>query len=277
MTAKPYLPPNGFISTQFSSESAVEIEELFDQDLGGKEVWHITAHASVPIQSIRNFSIKAAMTGKTIHSKDGVEFKLTQEKPDATAAKRLLTARTSEMEFRCLREPIRRTFHLQRAEDVQEAVARKLQQQQQTEAASNASPSNPGEAHKPRRPQPKGLRLRYTPFGAQDGPLGTIGSSASEESDHEPKGFRVPSSLPSPPSETQKPEKRKHKKQHEADTHQRQMSQVSDLQQTSGSRAESAIPAEEELVQESHAPKDKEKKKKKKKRKETVEPGSMKA
>jgi hypothetical protein len=56
---------------------------LKDSNLEGKEIWYITAPASVPLSSIKEFSLQGVEENKEILSYNGDEYALV---PDASEA-----------------------------------------------------------------------------------------------------------------------------------------------------------------------------------------------
>ena len=246
------------------------MEGLFDQDLTGKELWHITAHASVPVKSIRDFSIKSVMAGNTIRSRDGVELKLTQSKRHASAPTGLLLPRCRKHDFRCLPASINRTFHLQQADAIPETIARGQQRPQRQTTIGEGAPSKAVGALKPRRAQPEGLQLRYVPFGVPQDSLGRVGPTRTEASDHQLPTFQVPPGLPSTPSEKTKKVREKKKRKHQGEGDASGTDAARGANRKDGlDRQQGIIPTtNESRGSEPNMLEDEEKKKKKKKRKE---------
>jgi hypothetical protein len=179
-------------------DSASEATRFLTANLTGKEVWHIVAPANVSINSIRPFSIQAAMRGEPILTSEGKWYCL---KDESSTKKCILTPNDTEDAYVPGKAAISRTFHLRemvnppatgKASGADQAVKMYFEFQPHDEMPT-----------KPKRKQPEGLRMRYQPFG-------TIGTSP-EESGAERSQIYIPDQIPTLPADHH--ERRKPKSQ----------------------------------------------------------------
>lgn len=96
MKVAPFKPPPGFEKT--SSKNSSKASQLFSKsNLEGKEIWYITAPASVPIASVAEMSLRDAKLGKTVFSQDGNDYGFVQDPlDDKTYTKILLPSNSKD-------------------------------------------------------------------------------------------------------------------------------------------------------------------------------------
>ncbi|KAI9822463.1 MAG: hypothetical protein M1827_000182 [Pycnora praestabilis] len=208
-TGIPYQPPPGFqaIST-FSQSSSKASKLLTSSKLDAKQLWYITAPASVPITSIKEVALDSINKGGLTLSHDGADYGFTTSSEGERTRTKLLVPSQSGDGYRLAPINITQRLH--------------LQQMIRVPSLTNGKPSPSADgsqsgvtiktpAVKPVRPQPQGLKMRFRPFGFGNGTAGKIGSSSSstddsgEEANHQPQ-FHLSKGLDS----SGKSEKRKH-------------------------------------------------------------------
>jgi hypothetical protein len=74
---KAYAPPRGFNPVPLNARTISTSTALFD-NLEGKQIWHITAPAGVPLESLSGLDMDKAMKGEAILSYKGTEFGIAQ-------------------------------------------------------------------------------------------------------------------------------------------------------------------------------------------------------
>ncbi len=169
-------------------------------------MWHITAAANVPIDSIKTFAIAAVMKGQPIQNSNGTNYTFTA---GPSVNKCLLTASGSEDDYVPSEIPIHRTYHLREvinppAETRDKGKNGSAQKQktmhfeaQPSEAEGEIALGVP--AAKPLRQQPKELRMRYKPFGTTKATPESL--PAPDESEAEQSELDVPAQILIPPPE----------------------------------------------------------------------------
>lgn len=174
----PYYPPPGFqvATVTFSSR----IQDLFSREnLEGKQIWHITSPASVPINLIKEIPIQNVASGGPILSYNDAQYGLEAEADVDHIEKVLLIPSSNDNSYKPASAKIARTLHFQQIV--------KLPSRLDRPANSVNGVTKSAKTHvKTIRQQPKGLTMRYRPFGDE---------SSSEESDPTPQ-FRRPPTLP---------------------------------------------------------------------------------
>ena len=141
--------------------------------LAAKQLWYITAPASVPISSIRSVSLRDVQAGRPAITVHGQSYGFVRPDSGADAHTRVLVPRR---DGRYVPAPARvaQTLHLQHLVQLPELMR---------EAAATVPV-----AEKPVRAQPSGLRMRFKPIGFGEGTTGTIG----EESDGDVEMVEAP-------------------------------------------------------------------------------------
>ena len=156
----PFEPPAGFQSAIVSFHPSSKISEIFAaSNLTGKQIWHITAPMSIPIESIKEVSSQSLQDGAPVLSHKGSEYGLALDSHIEHANNHaLLVPHTQKNEYRISKVPITKTFHLQQRVNLPDR------------AHEPPSPliSRPLTHIKVPRQQPQGLKMRYRPFGASE-------------------------------------------------------------------------------------------------------------
>ncbi|KAF2835871.1 hypothetical protein M501DRAFT_305336 [Patellaria atrata CBS 101060] len=190
----PYRPPTSFQSVQTSFPSSQSLDIFNPADINGKQVWYITAPATVPIHMIKQVSLERVMKGEPVIEHNGVSYGFVPADQHEQATNRLLLP--TDKGYKSARYDFSSVFHLQQ-------VA-KLPQLHNTQP--DGSSTTEAFAVKIVRKQPKGLKMRTKPFGFGSDAPGTIGSSDSEPEPAPRPQLRIPEAIPA----TISPKKRKH-------------------------------------------------------------------
>ncbi|PQE13381.1 hypothetical protein CJF31_00008396 [Rutstroemia sp. NJR-2017a BVV2] len=153
-TPKPvsFNPPAGFTAASF--DDSRKSSQLFgDSNLEGKQIWYITAPASVSIDTIKDMSLRGARSGKVVLSQKGNEYGFVEDTAENKTYTKLMLPNKAKNGYRIVPK-------LANGDDSSQATV---------------------PAKKPVRKQPKGLRMRYAPVGFGLNGGGIIGDSSDEE------------------------------------------------------------------------------------------------
>ncbi|KAL2809205.1 DNA-directed RNA polymerase I subunit RPA34.5-domain-containing protein [Aspergillus granulosus] len=188
---QPYKPPSGFKSTK--NQSSISSTPSILSDLQGKQVFHITAPAYLPLSKIKEVSLARAMKGEPIMEHEGIRYGIPVDslKHATDNGQTLFLYDSKAKTYRSATANVP-TYHIQETIELPGGA-------EYEEASVQAAKA----LEKPPRKQPKNLKMRFRPVGSGDGPPQTLGSS-DEESEEEPT-FKVP-----PGVEKEKERKRKH-------------------------------------------------------------------
>lgn len=176
--AKPFDAPNGYVSFDTSSQSA-----LSSADLQGKQVWHITAPANLPMSSITEIALDSIQSGKPVFSHKGIDYAMSEDK-GAQSGNATIVLLPEKDGYKPISQPVSKTLHLR-----QHIVLPNLSQKQASDTTgSNAAGDVARSAVSAVRPQPKGMKMRFKPSGFGSGDPGRIGSGSESEGEAEPAG-----------------------------------------------------------------------------------------
>ncbi|KAL8844417.1 MAG: hypothetical protein Q9176_001327 [Flavoplaca citrina] len=168
--AAPYKPPADFKAATVTPQHALDKESL-----PGKQIWYITAPASVPLSLIKDVSIRNDTARASILSDKTAEYGLIEEPNGENGENLLLIPSPENIGYRPLGTRIEKTFHLQQLVELPASA-------QRNRVADNGAITAPKTHVKMVRQQPEGLRMRYHPFGEEP---------SSEDTDEAPR-FRLP-------------------------------------------------------------------------------------
>lgn len=171
----PFAPPKGFTPLPPTAAAPLATTVFSPSALGGKQIWYITAPASLPLHALTSVSLPAVLAGQPVLTHRGQDYGFIRD--DAGAAPThthiLVPAPAARQRgwpayAECARG-VDQTLHLQQLVELPGLVA---------EAAGRATV--PAKA-RPGRVQPQGLRMRFRPMGFGEGATGEIGEEESEE------------------------------------------------------------------------------------------------
>jgi hypothetical protein len=195
---KAFKPPSGFEKAKFSStDYAANSMAFLTEDLTTKQIWHITAPASVNIKDIKPFNIQDVRSGKPVFNKNGIDYGFLT---GLHKTERLLLASEESVEYAPAIAPVSGTYHLRefgRSKVRSAADADKENDSVRFTAVSTVPSKKP-------REQPTGMRMRYQPYGST--PMSKGGISPTSTST-----FHIPRELPE--SQLDKSERKKQRKE----------------------------------------------------------------
>jgi hypothetical protein len=193
----PFEPPKGFHAVASYTSTFTEALNMFE-DLKGKQIWHITAPAGVPMNKIREVALESALNGEPVLNHNNTDYGFSKGEPNETVSARVMVP--GKDGYVTVPKKISQTLHLQQVVRLPKIDSNPAHQKAtEGPAAYIVTPFN-----KAPRPQPKGLRMRYFPTGFGDRDPGVLGSSDSEAE-----------ALPVRTQPSKKAEKRKHGAAHE--------------------------------------------------------------
>ena len=203
--ALPYIPPAGFEPIPVSGPSSAS-QLLLDPHLERKQIWYITAPASVPISSMKEVTSANIKEGRAVLSHHGHRYGIVQDSSENIGDIKVMVAKSGQDGYRT-GNFYDRLCVIGKADGYVVSMPidqiLKVKEIVQLPTVYNASTRNCASSA---RPQPPGLRMRFRPIGFGKGKLGHIGfpTSADEKgtnspSDSEtadaPQRFRRPASL----------------------------------------------------------------------------------
>ncbi|RAL64680.1 hypothetical protein DID88_001712 [Monilinia fructigena] len=168
----PFKPPPGFEKN--SSKNSSKASQLFNKsNLEGKEIWYITAPASLPIASVKEISLQDAKLGKAVFSQDGNNYGFVHDALDDNTYTKILLPSNSKDCYSIEKKPVNQIYHMQQVINLSK-----------TNSSQATVP-----AKRPVRQQPKGLKARYQPIGFTGAP-GIIGSDDESDSEERAPKFQ---------------------------------------------------------------------------------------
>ncbi|KAF2459275.1 DNA-directed RNA polymerase I subunit RPA34.5-domain-containing protein [Lineolata rhizophorae] len=175
----PFEPPLGFKKADNSTtpETANPL-----RNLTGKQLWHISAPASVPLASIKEVVLEEVLRGAPVLKHNGVDYCFSTDVPGDKRATMALVP--TEKGYTTVPTAFEETLHLQqvvRLPNLGSETHHSSLDQRRNSAANGVASRDP-------RKQPNGLRMRYRPPGFGEEDPGTIDSSQSEGSDVDMNG-----------------------------------------------------------------------------------------
>ena len=98
--ASPYKPPSGFELASLKDE-APEASQLFKKsNLEGKQIWYMTAPASVPISSIQKTSLVKITNGNAVLSHNGNDYRIIQDSSEDITYTKVMVPKSSDDGYR---------------------------------------------------------------------------------------------------------------------------------------------------------------------------------
>ena len=196
---KPFSPPSGFVRrTSVDEDYTSHTYQFLNDELKGKQVWHITAPVHVSLDSIKTFGVHAARKSETVLKADGKSYRFAEEK---SQSKYLLVPGEGQGKYVTGKPAISRTFDLR--EIINPPAKSKDTEADQSKPMFFEFQPDDELPVRPKREQPKGLRMRYKPFGTT--------ATSPEGSDSEQSEIYIPDQLPtSPKNHHQKKSKKSH-------------------------------------------------------------------
>ncbi|KAL1873927.1 hypothetical protein Daus18300_003799 [Diaporthe australafricana] len=171
-----FVAPDFHLRKLDGSINASDVAGFFENaQMEGKQVWYITAPASLPVTVVQDLTIPMdqAQKGLPVLTHNGDDYRLAFDDPSASSSFRLLIPHKKGQEYSELGRPVNQTMHFTRSETFPPEGP-----------ASVTTTQTVSKTTRPARPQPEGLRARYTPLGvpASKKPLTPIAGSQKNKS-----------------------------------------------------------------------------------------------
>lgn len=190
VSARPYEPPSGYTALNLTKPRG----SLAAADLEGKQIWHITAPANVPILSLTEVALDAISSGKPVLSHKSEDYVLSEDKGAGNNGDAILLP--TKEGYAPIKQHISKSLHLRQHIALPDLSKKQADQLTGSNAAGDVATASVKAA----KPQPKGLRMRYRPPGFGTADPGRIGSgSESEEEEHKPVGAEETFQFPKKP------------------------------------------------------------------------------
>ena len=205
--AKLFRPPDGFNELPPDTlDSIAEGFEAVSEDLTGKQVWHITAPASIPLNAIEYFDVDAVRSGRPILTYDSRQYGLAFGAEDSQQL--LLPGKVGGSSYKRSRVRISKSYHLREIPNHSQPTPSKATRSTE----DNVFFAKEQPLARPPPEQPKMLRMRYKPFGTDDSPSTStsIGENFGTEESTSNPASQPSSSL----FESTSKRKKKHKRLH---------------------------------------------------------------
>ncbi|KAL8846045.1 MAG: hypothetical protein Q9221_008841 [Calogaya cf. arnoldii] len=165
-------PQSDNLTSSSNLQNSSNKEALHD-----KQIWYITAPASVPVSLIEEVSKCEVAEGASILSYKNAEYGLIAEPDTKHEGKLLLVPSPEHNDYRPSGVRIEKSLHLQQ-------LVKRPDSTQRNAALSHEGITAPKTHVKVVRQQPEGLRMRYQPFGERS-------PSEDEDTDEAPR-FKLP-------------------------------------------------------------------------------------
>ena len=178
-----FKAPKGFERTTLSASDYADSSTVFlTENLTKKQVWHITAPASLNISKIKPFDIQDVRSGKPIFSKNGVDYGFLT---GLHKTEKLLLPSGDSVQYTQSVTPISGTYHLR---EMGRSQTKNVADGDNENSEMPFAARSPVASKSPRE-QPVGLRMRYQPYGSSSSSKGQVSSGS-------PPTFRIVPELP---------------------------------------------------------------------------------
>lgn len=185
--APQYVLPPGFGPATIIIPSSSKLTDLFSSNsLRTNQFWHVIVPSSVPIYSLREVSTQSVESGSAVFTHEGADYGLVSEVQDQCAKKIILLPSAEANEYKSAVVGISKTFNLQQL----------VPDRRHGSSAFKADSTNvTNKYEKPVCQQPKGLKMRYRPFGDTEDSSEQSGFESSSEQSMRAPQFRKPISI----------------------------------------------------------------------------------
>ena len=109
----PYKPPAGFEKVSLDGTPPKVAQMFKKSSLDGKQIWYFTAPASLPISSIGQMPLKAAIVGKAILNHKGNEYGFMRDFAEDKTYTKIMMPYGSDDGYRTGKISLKWTLHSQ--------------------------------------------------------------------------------------------------------------------------------------------------------------------
>ncbi|KAH7394108.1 DNA-directed RNA polymerase I subunit RPA34.5-domain-containing protein [Phaeosphaeria sp. MPI-PUGE-AT-0046c] len=194
-----YIPPKGYNAVPYNDKTTSKAAQLFN-NLQGKQIWHITAPAGLPLKDLSEMAMERAMDGEAVLNHKDTAYGFSKTANTDEGACRVMIPQKNG--YTAVSANVARSLHLRATVKLPHLSTKQADQNTGSEAAASITRST----IRAPRPQLKGLKMRFLPIGFGTGDAGTLGDSDSEGETSAPAGLGMPMELNLP----SRKEKRKH-------------------------------------------------------------------
>ncbi|KAG6127697.1 hypothetical protein E4U38_006127 [Claviceps purpurea] len=179
-----------------------------EANLQGKQVWYFTVPANVPISVVQNMEIPMNQSNRDdrVFSHDDEDYGISFDSMVPKSSIQILIPSADGVQYQSAPKQINQVMHVKKIAQLGRGNLRAL-------------PSEPA-PKEPCRAQPKGMKLRYQPFGVNTG-MGQIGGDEESDIDVDVDMVDAPAAAvpPTPaPSKADKKDKKKKQSSQDVDT-----------------------------------------------------------
>ena len=188
--SKAFRAPTGYTAVDPTLLSSAR--PFQNTQLGGQQVWHITAPFNVPLSSLTELTLSSISSRDHVLTHKGIPYILSEDETVNADSTALLMP--SKDGYSKAQAGVSRTLHLQQKIDLPNISNLQASQATGSNAAGDIAQASVSTV----RPQPKGLRMRYKPPGFGTGRPGRIGSGSESGDDGGDEGrpsFQFPKTL----------------------------------------------------------------------------------
>ena len=156
----PYKPPPGSEVARIPDESSSILDAFEPASLQGKQVWQISIPASIPVETITTVPLDSMTDGSPILTHDGIQYTLSLLREGASQSEMILLPDVEKNMYLPLKGA-----KITRSLRVQEVPRTTGPRPREDEEIMDVE-DDEGFANKHK--QPKGMKMRYRPFGDYD-------------------------------------------------------------------------------------------------------------
>lgn len=174
-----YKPPEGYRYIPIRDTPPILAAPAVD----GKQIWHITAPANVPISGLTQITLDSIRQSTVVLSHAGTSYALAEDK---YANAHLLLPSSQAAGYVAVDTPFTKTLHLRQHVKLPHLTSLQADPTAGAQAAAQIDQTSVARV----KAQPAGLRMRYKPPGFGAGRPGTIGSDSENESDQNLESYK---------------------------------------------------------------------------------------
>ncbi|KAL4895557.1 DNA-directed RNA polymerase I subunit RPA34.5-domain-containing protein [Aspergillus ambiguus] len=179
---QPYKPPSGFKSVKKQSPPSASTASLL-ADLSGKQVYHITAPAFLPLDTVKELSLNKVMQGEPILKHKGAQYGIPADS---------ITQNDTDEKTLFLYDPKTQTYTSTAVRHIQSYHVQQMVNLPERLETNDKVLEAAKKLVKPPRKQPKNLKMRFRPLGSGAAPPETLGSSSESEGEQPEPTFKIP-------------------------------------------------------------------------------------
>ncbi|RKF83838.1 hypothetical protein GcM3_007026 [Golovinomyces cichoracearum] len=189
-----FQPPKEYVPQKLQESSSAS-RLLCESNLKGKQIWYITAPSSLDITSLKSIPSTSLVGGEPVININDDDYEFSSDLSQCQNLK-IIAPMASEGGYKIVPKSVSKVLHLQQS-------LNNTNHSEHEQGTVNSMIKESGRKFK--RPQPKGLKMRFHPFGCVARKPVVIGDSSSSESsssdsesEEKVATFKVPPIIPGP-------------------------------------------------------------------------------